>query len=129
MKIQTFKNQRGLIHGSDSKRIGCDIAGILKIGTAEISISPDAEAILPALFNGCTGSYSATFTSVTGTVYELEKVTLKNGRIVSPAPISVELMELRSRIDSLEDENEALKTEIIELRNIFDTDSLNFLTK
>lgn len=129
MRIQIFNNGKGLIHGTDAKRIGCDFEGTLKIGTAEISISPEAESILPALFNGCTGSYDATFTSVTGIVYELERVSVKGGRIVPPSPISVELMELRCRIDALDSENEALRTEINELRNIFDTDSLNFLIK
>ena len=33
MKITTFNNMKGLIHGADPKRIGCDLGGILKIGT------------------------------------------------------------------------------------------------
>lgn len=127
MRIQLFKNGKGLIHGSDTMRICCDIEGVLKIGTAEIKISPGADLIMPLLFNGCSGAYTATFTSAIGNIYQLEKVTVKGGRIVPPTQTSVELMELRCRVEALEEENEAKSNEINELRNIFDTNSLNFL--
>lgn len=127
MRIQTFNNGKGLIHGSDSKRIGCDIAGTLQIGSVEISITPESESIMPVLFNGCTGVYSATFTSVAGCVYNLERVSVNGGRIVPPTKEAVEMMELRCRVDTLEANAESLKEQINELRNIFDTNSLNFL--
>lgn len=122
MKITTFRNMKGLIHGPDPKRIGCDRAGTLKIGTTEINISPGEDAIMPLLFNGCTGDYEATFTSSGGVVYNLEKVAVRDGRIKPPSPTTVELMELRLRQDKSEEEIE-------ELKNIFDTNSLNFLIK
>lgn len=121
MKIQTFKNMRGLIHGTDSKRIGCDKEGTLRIGGAEISI-PAEKTIMPLLFNGCSGEYSATFTTKNGKVYELDKVTVRGGRIAPPPPIKVELMELRYRLDEAEDAIE-------KLNSMFDTNSLNFLIK
>jgi hypothetical protein len=127
MKIQIFNNGKGLIHGTDPKRIGCDIAGTLSIGAVEISISPEDESILPVLFNGCSSEYKATFTSAIGIKYELGKVTIRGGRIVPPSQTAVELMELRCRADALEAECEALKNQIRELSNIFDTNSLNFL--
>jgi hypothetical protein len=120
MRIQTFKNMRGVIHGSDPKRIGCDRGGVLKIGNTEISISP-GENIMPLLFNGCSGDYIATFTDSEG-VYELEKVAIKGGRIAPPPPTTVELMELRCRMDAVEDK-------VNMLGSIFDTNSLNFLIK
>lgn len=129
MKIQTFKNKKGLIYGDDAKRIVCDKDGILKIGSAEISISADTETIMPALFNGCTGIYRATFTDKYGDVFELEKVTIKGGRIESPPQSAVEFMELRCKVEALENRCNQLEEEIIALRNIFDTDSLNFLIK
>ena len=122
MKITTFRNMKGLIHGPDPKRIGCDRAGTLKIGTTVINISPGEDAIMPLLFNGCTGDYEATFTASGGVVYNLEKVAVRDGRIKPPSPATVELMELRLRQDKSEEEIE-------ELKNIFDTDSLNFLIK
>lgn len=122
MKITTFRNMKGLIHGGDSKRIGCDRAGTLKIGTTVINISPGEDAIMPLLFNGCTGDYEATFTTSGGAVYQLEKVAVRDGRIKPPSPATVELMELRLRQDKSEEEIEGLK-------NIFDTNSLNFLIK
>lgn len=122
MKIATFKNMKGLIHGGDPKRIGCEVAGTLKIGTTEISISPGEDAIMPLLFNGCTGNYDATFTTKGGAVYTLEKVEVRDGRIKPPSPTTVEIMELRLRADAAEEKLE-------ELSNIFDTDSLNFLIK
>lgn len=122
MKITTFRNMKGLIHGPDPKRIGCDRAGTLKIGTTVINISPGEDAIMPLLFNGCTGDYEATFTTSGGVVYQLDKVAVRDGRIKSPSPATVELMELRLRQDKSEEEIE-------ELKSIFDTNSLNFLIK
>ena len=122
MKITTFKNMKGLIHGGDPKRIGCDKAGVLKIGKTEVNISPGEDSIMPMLFNGCTGDYDATFTTPGGEVYKLEKVAVRDGWIKSPPPTTVELMELRLRADKAEEKLE-------ELSNIFDTNSLNFLIK
>jgi hypothetical protein len=129
MKLQLFKNGKGLIYGTDNKRISCDYAGTLSIGTAQICIDLDKEAFVPVLFNGVTGEYNATFTSALGNVYELERVSLRGGRIVPPSQLSIELMELRCRVDALETECEALREQYRELANIFDTNSLNFLIK
>ena len=129
MRIQTFKNMKGLIHGSDPKRIGCDKEGILKIGTTEVHISPVEDSIMPILFHGADGDYEATFADSTGLVYKLEKVAVRGGRIAPPNPTAVEIMELRCRLDEAETERDALKEKIKELENIFDTNSLNFLIK
>jgi hypothetical protein len=120
---------KGLIYGADSRRIGCDKEGTLAIGGTEIRISPEAESVMPLLFNGCTGDYKATFTDKDGKVYELEKVAVRGGRILPPPQTTVELMELRVRADNLEKGYAALQEEMRDLRNIFDTDSLNFLIK
>lgn len=122
MRVQLFKNMKGLIYGGDPKRIGCDRGGVLKIGTTEINLSPNEDAILPLLFNGCSGDYRATFTDTIGQVYELEKVAVRAGRITPPSATAVELMELRCRADAAEEK-------IHELEGIFDTNSLNFLIK
>lgn len=129
MRITTFKNMKGLIHGKDPKRIGSAVDGVLKIGTTEISISAASESILPLLFHGATGDYEATFTDSNGKVFTLEKVAVRGGRIAPPDPMVVEMMELRCRADALEDECEALREENRRLSNIFDTNSLNFLIK
>lgn len=129
MRVELFKNNKGLIHGSDPKRLTCDVGGVLKIGTVEILITMDAEAIVPTLFNGCTGVYNASFTSSLGNVYELERVAIKGGRIVPPSQQAVENMELRCRCDALEDRCSMLEAENRRLANIFDTDALNFLIK
>lgn len=122
MKVTLFKNMKGLVHGSDPKRIECDRGGVLKIGTTEINVSSEEESILPLLFNGCSGDYRATFTDKLGQVFELEKVAVRAGRIAPPSATTVELMELRCRADAAEDK-------IRELEGIFDTNSLNFLIK
>lgn len=127
MRIQTFNNNKGLIYGSDSKRIGCDIGGVLVIGATEIEISPGVEAVLPVLCNGSSGKIDAVFTARDGTVYNLDKVTLRGGRIVPPSETKLEFMELRSRIEILEGTCVELRAKIQELSNIFDTNSLNFL--
>ena len=122
MKLTTFNNMKGLIHGSDPKRIGCERAGVLKIGKVEINLTPEEDSIMPMLFNGCTGDYDATFTDKLGRVYHLEKVAVRGGWIQSPPPTTVELMELRCRADAAEEKIE-------ELSGIFDTNALNFLIK
>ena len=127
MTITTFKNMKGLIHGKDPRRIGCDRDGVLKIGETEIAVSRNS--IMPTLFHGGTGDYEATFTDTSGKVYHLEKVAVRGGLIQPPPPTAVEFMELRCRADSAEDECEALREEIRRLHNIFDTNSLNFLIK
>ena len=129
MKIQTFRNMKGIIHGSDPKRIGCEKSGILKIGNTEIKISAGEDAILPSLFHGATGDYNATFTDEQGIVYTLEKVAVRGGRIAPPSPTAVEIMELHCRADIAEAERDALQKRVYELEHIFDTDSLNFLIK
>lgn len=129
MRIQTFKNMKGLIHGAGPKRIGCDKDGILKIGTMEIPISAEKEEIMPLLFNGCDGEYNSTFTDTNGDVYQLDKVSVRGGRIAPPDPMVVELMELRCRVEEAEALCATLRQEVVELSKIFDTNSLNFLIK
>lgn len=127
MQIQTFMNLKGLIHGRDPKRIGCDRDGTLNIGSTEIFVSQSGDTIMPILFHGATGDYVATFTDAEGITYDLGKVEVRNGRVAPPSQTAVELMELRCRADILERENTALKQKVEELSNIFDTNSLNFL--
>ena len=129
MKIQTFRNMKGMIHGSDPKRIGCDVSGILKIGNTEIKISREEDAIMPSLFHGATGDYDATFTDSMGAVYELAKVSVRGGRILPPSPTDVEIMCLHCRADEAEAERDALRERVRVLEGIFDTNSLNFLIK
>ena len=118
---------KGLIHGSDPKRIECDKEGVLRIGTTEIGIAPCLPSIMPLLFHGADGDYEATFTEVTGSVYNLGKVAVRGGRIAPPTPMASEIMELRCRLDEAEEERDALRAKIKDLENIFDTNSLNFL--
>lgn len=127
MKLQTFKNAKGLIHGTDPKRIECDKDGVLRIGTTEVHIVPGEPAILPLLFHGADGNFNATFTDTSGSVYNLEKVAVRGGRIAPLSPTESEIMELRLRLDEAEDERDALREEVENLKNIFDTNSLNFL--
>jgi hypothetical protein len=128
MKIQLFKTAKGLIHGDDPRRIGCDREGTLKIGSVEVHISEGEEAVMPVLANGAVGVYAATYTTRFET-YDLGKVTVRGGKIVPPDPTEVELMELRCRLEYLEAENEDLREQLRKLANIFDTNSLNFLIK
>lgn len=129
MKIQLFNNGKGLIRGDDSKRIKSEVEGTLEIGSAVIKIEPFIDNVMPQLFNGCSGHYNARFTSVSGCVYQLERVTVKGGRIVPPSQTTVELAELRSRAEMLEERCAMLENTVCELSNIFDTNSLNFLIK
>lgn len=129
MHIQTFMNHKGLIHGRNTKRIRCEKGGILTIGATDIEVPRGGETILPILFHGATGSYTATFVTEDGEAYDLGKVEVRNGRLVPPSAVQVELMDLRARTDLLEIENKALKEKVDELDHIFDTNSLNFLIR
>lgn len=129
MKIQLFRNKRGLIHGKDPKRIECDKEGVLTIGNAKITVAPGGESIMPSLFYGATGEYAASFTDSEGKIYDLGRVTVRGGRIVPPSDTAVEIMELRCRADASEEECEALRAKTRELEGIFDTNALNFLIK
>lgn len=128
MRVQLFSNGKGLIYGEDPKRIGCDRAGTLNIGGAEVVVAAEDDAVLPLLFNGSIGRYAATF-EANGTVFDLGMVEVRNGRIVPPSQTAVELMELRSRIDELQAVCDRLGEKLRDLANIFDTNSLNFLIK
>ena len=127
MKITTFNNMKGLIHGSDPKRIGCEQAGVLRIGATEVNISPESDSIMPLLFGGGTGDYNATFKTTDGRVFDLDKVAVRSGRIVPPPPTAVEIMELRIRADEAERQLAILREDVKRLEGIFDTNSLNFL--
>lgn len=129
MRVQTFKNGKGLIYGEDPKRICADKGGVLNIGGAEVGITADTESVLPLLFNGSVGHYRATFAEAGGAVYDLGMVEVRGGRIVPPSETAVELAELRSRLDELQDTLGRVQEKLIDLANIFDTDSLNFLIK
>ena len=126
MKIQLFKNGKGLIHGVDPKRIECDVKGTLQIGSAVVEVATDS--IMPLLFNGSSGNYNATYTA-DGKIYQLERVSIKGGRISPPSQTSVELMELRCRLETVESECENLRAEVRRLDGIFDTNSLNYIIK
>lgn len=129
MKITTFKNMKGMIHGPDPKRIAAEVDGVLLVGTAEIPVTAGRDEILPLLYHGGTGDYGATFTDRDGRMYDLGKISIRAGRITPPSPTDAQLAELRLRLDMAEDECEALREEIRVLKNIFDTNSLNFLIK
>ena len=127
MKLTLFTNRTGLIHGDDPKRIGCDEEGVLKIGRTEIAVSPkNGNAIVPLLFNGCSGDYPATYTTNRST-YDLGKIAVRGGRIEPPSHTALELMDLRCRAETAEAERDELRKEVEDLKKIFDTNSLNFL--
>lgn len=128
MKIQTFRNMKGLIYGPDPKRIDCDRKGVLKVGNSEVTVAPGGDSIMPVLFYGATGEYPASFTDSEG-VYDLGRITVRGGRIVPPSDTAVEIMELRCGYDEVRLENEDLQKKITELEGIFDTNALNFLIK
>ena len=128
MKIQLFKTAKGLIHGDDPRRIGCDQEGVLNIGTVKVYLSDKEEAVMPVLANGATGVFSATFVTRFET-YDLGKVTVRGGKIVAPPQTEVDFMELRCRAEHLEATCDDLREQLRELANIFDTNSLNFLIK
>lgn len=129
MKIQVFLNKKGLIHGTDTKRITANVDGKLIIGETEIDIKANENCVLPQLFYGASGVYDATFITTKGEVFNLEKVSVRDGRILPPPSMAVEIADLTCRIDTAEKERGVLNERIEELSKIFDTNSLNFIIK
>ena len=127
MNIQLFRNKTGLIYGGDNKRIRCNEVGVLKIGDCQINVS-DEDCVMPLIFYGASGDYDATYITG-GNTYTLERVSVRNGRILPPSSERVELMELHVRADTADKERDDIKADIDKLKKIFDTDSLNFLIK
>lgn len=121
-------NKKGLIYGKNPNRITCDVDGTLKIGGTKITVKSKEDCVLPTLFYGASGYYDATFTT-RDEVYELGKIEVRNGRISSPPSHMLELMDLRCRADRAESERDAIKKDVKELQEIFDTNSLNFIIK
>lgn len=128
MRVQLFKTGKGLIHGDNPRRIGCDRDGVLTIGSVKVTISKDEEAAMPVLANGAVGVYNATF-ETQFEKFDLGKVTVRGGRIIPPPQTEVDFMELRCRAEHLEATCDDLREQLRELANIFDTNSLNFLIK
>lgn len=126
MRIQTFKNKKGLIYGEDASHITCDKDGELRIGSTVVLIYAGRESIFPTLPNG---DYKAIFTTTDGNVYELERVSVRAGRVLQPPETTLELMALRIRLDDIETVCDTLIAKVRELDNIFDTNALNFLIK
>ena len=122
MQITIFKNGKGILHGADPRRIKGAHAGVLRIGTAQIEVPAEGEAVMPMLFYGCTGAYDAVFVTSTGKVYDLGKVTLKGGWTESPSAEAVEIAELRYRTDEAEERLAVLEA-------LFDTNALNFIIR
>lgn len=127
MKIQLFKNGKGLIYGKHPKRIGCHTDGVLVIGSEKISLAAGKEDTLPMLARGSTGSYAATFTDKEGRVYDLGKVEVHSGLITAPPSHAVEIMELRCRLELAESDMAEMAKKIDYLEHMFDTDALKFL--
>lgn len=128
MKIILLSDKTAVISGGDPKRIQCEKEGVLSLGTAQIAVTAEP-SILPVLINGATGRHNATYTTTDGEVYTLTKVAINGGRVAPLAPSEAEIVELRLRADKAEAERDALRQELEDVRNIFDTNSLNFLIK
>lgn len=128
MTITLLRDGTAVIHGNDAKRITCTTPGELTIGKTKIAVSSDSDT-LPVLINGLTGIYSATYVTEMGKKYELPRVEIKGGKIAPLTGEQKEIVALRVRADQAEAERDALRQECNELRNIFDTNALNFLIK
>lgn len=104
MKLQTFNNKKGLIYGNDPKRIGCDIEGVIKIGSAEIKVSPGADSVMPLLFYGADGDFRGSFVSGSGEEYDLGKIAVRGG-----------IVDMKYNMDDVRMTEEAVKAYIEEL--------------
>lgn len=120
MTLTLFKNQKALIHGTDPKRLCAPCSGVLTVGKTEIPLTADEEALMPMLYQGCTGEYEACFTAENGARYALGKIGIRGGWLIPPEPYTVELMELRCRAEEAENRLTALES-------MFDTNALHFI--
>lgn len=129
MIIQLFNNKNFLIHGEDNKRLTCEKSGILRIGNEDIPIKANEECILPALFFGTSADFKTTFITDDGVVYDGGKVSIRSGRVLAASSGQVEMMELHIRCDEVEKRLARAEESLERLKNIFDTNSLNFIIK
>lgn len=127
MKITLFTNNTGLIHGDDPRHIHCESPGTLKIGRHEIRVTEKEDELFPNLFNGCSLEHLAKYVTDDGTEYNLGKLIIRRGWIGKPSDTQLELMDLRCQLEEKTEEMKTMREEIEELKNIFDTNSLNFL--
>lgn len=84
MTIIIFDNTKGIIRGSDPRRIISRYGGVLQIGDDRIKVEATVKNELPILCDGYTGEVDATFYCDTGCTHELLKVRLEGGVIVPP---------------------------------------------
>lgn len=130
MTLHIFNDKTGVIHGADAKRIKSAHSGALSIGGKIVEILADEPAAVPVL---CDGVFPATFKKADGEEYSLGTYNVRGGNIIPRQDFTAEEIRLRHRVDALEEslaELEASTTEEIEkLKNMFDTNALNFLIK
>lgn len=128
MIISLLRDGTAVIHGTDAKRISCATPGVLTIGKAKITVAPEGD-VLPSLINGLTGIYSGCYVTDYGKRYELPHIEIKGGKIAPLTPEQKEIVALRIRADEAEAERDALRKDCDDLRNMFDTNALNFLIR
>lgn len=129
MIIQLFNNKNFLIYGDDNKRLTCDRSGTLRIGNTDIPVTANEECVLPALFFGASADFKATFTTLDGVEYDGGKISIRSGRVLAAPSEKIEMMTLHVRCDEAEKRLKKAEEDLERLKNIFDTNSLNFIIK
>lgn len=130
MTLHIFNDNTGVIFGADSARIRSTVIGALSIAGKVIELRCEEPVNLPAINDGV---HVAKFTADNGTVYTLGSYNVRGGNIIPRQDLTAEEINLRHRVDALEESlAELSKTtaeEIYNLKHMFDTDALNFLFK
>ena len=128
MTIIIFDNTKGIIRGSDPRRIISRYGGVLQIGDDRIKVEATVKNELPNLCGGYTGEVNATFYCDTGCTHELFNVYLDGGVIVPPSKDYESLAQdyklvsvLNSRIEeatkALEELNAQKQEAVVALNN------------
>jgi hypothetical protein len=127
MILKIFKNGKGILYGEDKHSITSSVQGDLYIGSAHIRIEANKPSPVPSLLNGNGGVQKGTF--ISGKTYDLGKITIRGGRVVSPSADAIEMAELRARVDDFEEKIKKYDERMNSVLARFESDALGFLIK
>lgn len=124
MRIHLFNDRNAVLYGYNPHNLISDKPGTLNVGSKVIRVSSD-NAI--PFTNVHDGTYMASFVSDDGIAYDIGRVTVHNGGIITNRTYTEREIELKHALDRAEDKISELVEKVNVLENIFDTNSLNFL--
>ena len=111
MRIHLFNSKSGIIHGYNPHNLIADKDGTLNVGSKVIRVSSEKVMPFPAIPDS---TYTASFVTDEGIAYDLGRITVHNGGILSSRSYTEREIDLRHALDAAEDKIEALEKKVAE---------------